>query len=164
MARKEKKKKALPVLSGQDNLYEIFSGEPEPPADLPATFAEALEVDLAAQDMAAVLRDKINFPQTLTPVEKIRQYPPPQAELDLHGCTSAEAELKTESFIQTVRGKGLETVRIITGKGLHSEGRAVLPDVIEVKLRELKERGAISTYGWEKGDKEESGALDVFLC
>ena len=96
-------------------------------------------------------------------MEKIRQYPPPQAELDLHGCTAPEAESKTESFIQTTRGRGLSTVRVITGKGLHSEGRAVLPDVIEAKMRELKERGAIFSYRWDKGDKEKSGALEVFL-
>ncbi len=43
------------------------------------------------------------------------------AEIDLHGHTIAEALAITEDFLDVSEEKGLRSVRIITGKGLHSE-------------------------------------------
>jgi DNA-nicking Smr family endonuclease len=54
-------------------------------------------------------------------------------------------------------------LRIITGKGLHSPGAPVLPDVVEQKLHELKEKKLIKSFEWEKKRKSASGALLVFL-
>jgi len=87
----------------------------------------------------------------------------PQKELDLHGCVSREAELRIESFIQTCRQDGLIMLRIITGKGLHSSGAPVLPDITEHKLYELIEKKYIKSFHWEKKDKSISGALIVLL-
>lgn len=68
-----------------------------------------------------------------------------------------------ENFILTARGKGLRTLRVITGKGLHSEGQAVLPHAVEVKVMDLQKKGMVLRYFWEKGVKEKSGALIVYL-
>jgi DNA-nicking Smr family endonuclease len=55
-------------------------------------------------------------------------------------------------------------VRIITGKGLHSEGQPVLPDTVEGVLRTLKKENLVKSWRWEKGQKEKSGALIVQLA
>ena len=88
----------------------------------------------------------------------------PQETLDLHGCTAQEAEAKTQRFIEASGRHGLKTVRIITGKGLHSPGgKAVLPDLIELQLSLLRKDGAITAFQWERKLKDRSGALLVYL-
>lgn len=58
---------------------------------------------------------------------KQNKYPPKiDAELDLHGMTSWEATSALEIFLEKSRAAGHHRVRIITGKGLHSEGEPVL--------------------------------------
>ena len=94
----------------------------------------------------------------------VKDYPPPQKSLDLHGCTGQEAELKTVSFIANSRRQGLQTIQIITGKGLHSPGgKAVLPDVVEQQLRLLKRQGDLVSFRWEKRVKGKSGMVLVYL-
>ena len=90
-------------------------------------------------------------------------HPPIQEELDLHGCTSAEAKIKVENFLLTARLKRLESLRVITGKGLHSQGAPVLPDFVELLFRQMKLDGGIASYAWENGSKEKSGAIIVLL-
>jgi len=59
----------------------------------------------------------------------------PVATLDLHGDTALDAERRTRDFIKTQsrvsRGR---VVRIITGRGLGSRGRPVLPGVVRKVL------------------------------
>ncbi len=94
----------------------------------------------------------------------VQSYPPPQETLDLHGYTAQEAEDKARHFIEDARHRGIRTVRIITGKGLHSPGGvAVLPDIIEQQLILLKKEKAIASFGWERKVKSKSGALHVYL-
>jgi DNA-nicking Smr family endonuclease len=102
-------------------------------------------------------------PPEKRPVDRLREYPTPQEELDLHRRTGPEAQRGIENFIQSARGRGLLTLRIITGRGLHSNGPAVLPGVAESKLLELKERGLVLAYRWEKEKKDRSGAIIVYL-
>ena len=60
----------------------------------------------------------------------------PVATLDLHGDTAVEAERRVRDFIKTQsrisRGK---VVHIITGRGLGSPGRPVLPGVVRKVLK-----------------------------
>ncbi|MEJ2540496.1 MAG: Smr/MutS family protein [Gemmatimonadota bacterium] len=57
------------------------------------------------------------------------------AEVDLHGFTVERAEARVESFLRTwsVREPGA-VVRIITGRGARSDGRAALQDAIRTAL------------------------------
>ena len=71
--------------------------------------------------------------------------------------------MRVEAYIETAALQGLDAVRIIVGKGLHSQGSAVLPDEVERKIVELKRRGRVSTFAWEKKRKRASGALLVYL-
>ena len=59
----------------------------------------------------------------------------PVATLDLHGDTALEAERRVRDFVSThariSRGK---VIHIITGRGIGSRGRAVLPGAVRKAL------------------------------
>lgn len=97
-------------------------------------------------------------------LQSLANYPPPQETLDLHGEISVVAERKSLGFIQRAKVGGLLTVRIITGKGLHSPGgKAILPDVVEGVVRSLKKDKLVVDYCWDRKEKIKSGALLVYL-
>lgn len=50
----------------------------------------------------------------------------PDASIDLHGLTRDEAWARLSAFFADAKRRGLEKVRIVHGKGNHSEGEAVL--------------------------------------
>jgi DNA-nicking Smr family endonuclease len=153
------KKKSIPKLD-RENLYAAFGVDAEEGIDFP----EELEKNLTRQDLKAVLREKSGpRKKPLTDREKLKTYPPPQEELDLHGLTGNEAERKTAAFLRQAASLKYRTIRIITGKGLHSNGPAVLPDVVETKLKELQAEKQIFAYAWEKKEKHRSGAVLVYL-
>ena len=61
----------------------------------------------------------------------------PVATLDLHGLTGDQAEDRVRDFLMSHRqvSRGM-VLHIITGKGTHSDGPAVLPGVVNRLLRE----------------------------
>ncbi len=131
------------------------------------SFAEAFETTVSSDAFRTALAEKND---RLAPASgraaaaAITRYPTPENQLDLHGCTAAEAEMRVAAFVRAGRGKGLLTLRIITGKGRHSAGnRPVLPDVVERLLLDLKREGIVLAFHWEKKEKHKSGALLVFL-
>ncbi len=158
-------KTGVPLLTHNDDLTEIFTGEkskrtPE------KSFTEMMESSLSEQTIRTALREKNDtlLPEkALTINEKIKDYPDPEDQIDLHGCSADEAAVRTESFIQAARRKGARTVRIIAGKGLHSEEKAVLPHVVEDKIVDLKKNKLVLTFKWEKKSKLKSGAVIVYL-
>jgi len=98
------------------------------------------------------------------PVKKrLKRYPSPEVELDLHGYTTIGAQVKARSFIRTAKHQGFFTIRIIVGKGLHSDLGPVLPDVVEDVLREMKKQDLVIWYEWDKKKKSKSGAVIVYL-
>ncbi|MCB2168750.1 MAG: Smr/MutS family protein [Deltaproteobacteria bacterium] len=127
--------------------------------------ADAFEQSLA-HDARTLIKKKTDgfFPtRRLTLKERLKRYPKPQGQLDLHGATVLQAEQRTDSYIRTAHVEGTLTLRIIVGKGLHSEAGAVLPDVVEDRLLRLKRDGLVLSYRWEKGLKRKSGAVIVYL-
>ncbi len=54
-------------------------------------------------------------------------------------------------------------MRIIVGKGLHSDPGPVLPDTIEDLLLDLKARDIVLGFSWERKKKSRSGAVIVYL-
>jgi len=159
-------KHGISLLKQKDDFSELFrnNGVEEASAKV---FGDMLETSLSGENIKDIMhaaKDKYVFPpRTLSVGEKIKTYPPVQKEIDLHGCTVAEAERKTESFIRTARHKGLCTVRIIVGKGIHSKGKAVLPDAVEKEIVRLKKAGEILTFRWENNSKLKSGSIFVYL-
>jgi len=95
--------------------------------------------------------------------KRIKRYPPPEKDLDLHGFTALGAELKAGSFLISCQQQGYFTVRIIVGRGLHSELGPVLPDMVEDLLATLKARNIVLGFAWERKKKSRSGAVIVYL-
>jgi DNA-nicking Smr family endonuclease len=59
----------------------------------------------------------------------------PVATLDLHGDTALEAERRVKDFLAThARISRGQVLRIITGRGMGSGGRAVLPGAVRRAL------------------------------
>jgi DNA-nicking Smr family endonuclease len=84
----------------------------------------------------------------------------PQATLDLHGMTGAEAESATADFLESSSRAGLEKVLVIHGKGLHSTGVPVLKRA----ARRAIEANVLAGRFGEAGRKEGgSGALWVLI-
>ncbi len=112
-------------------------------------------VNPSAKDLAA----KNEPPKDIRPT--LKDYPAvPQDELDLHGKKAVEAEKEIRLFVLRAKRLSRRLVRIITGKGLHSEeGQSVLREVAERKATELKREGLVFGIKWEKG----GGALLVYL-
>ncbi|HIJ90361.1 MAG: Smr/MutS family protein [Desulfobulbaceae bacterium] len=155
-------KTAIRKLTAGDDLGFLFSQDPED--STPHSFAGALATAIPATTLAEILTEKEELPTPAQSLQAaIRNSPPPQDRLDLHGCTGPEAEIKTKNFLTRARRNHLKTVLIITGKGLHSPEGSVLKDVIETRLKIMKTDGSILAYLWEKKDREKSGALLVYL-
>ncbi|MCG8549003.1 MAG: Smr/MutS family protein [Desulfobacterales bacterium] len=95
--------------------------------------------------------------------KRLKRYPPPEADLDLHGFTAIGARIKARSFISSKHVQSFFTLRIIVGKGLHSEDGPVLPHVVEDLLKEMKKENVVLAYKWEGGKKSKFGAVLVYL-
>lgn len=159
-------KKGFPIITDSDDLGELFQVEEAKKKKSQEDFARLFEKSQADIYQRVMLLEKKKVPvgtKPLTPAERVKGYPAPQEELDLHGFSAAKAESATEFFIRNARRMKLQTVRIIVGKGTHSDGKAVLPDVVEAKIIELKRRDWILNYKWEKKDKRKSGSMVVYL-
>jgi DNA-nicking Smr family endonuclease len=164
----------LPLLAPEADLETLFGVQTDPAAPAgsrtsPAAppFARRVQRSLGERDLQQLLEEKIrqerHGAQRMSIRQQIKAHPPPQRQLDLHGCSALQAQQRTEAFVHGALGAGLVTVRIIVGKGLHSQGRAVLPDAVAEKLAEMKRRGKVLSFQWEKHKKSKSGALIVYL-
>ena len=92
--------------------------------------------------------------------EMLKDYPAVQRELDLHQKTGGEAKSEIDYFINSCTNQNLRTVRIITGKGLHSKNQqSILPQVTEQKLSELRKEGVVLSFKREKT----GGSVVVYL-
>ena len=154
-------KKRIPILSEHDLPAELFGVKEEK-----TSFVEVIDQALADPDIQQVLQETLtNRADTdqkkSTP--KPDHYPAPESELDLHGATGPEAETRAAAFITASYHKHLQSLRIITGKGLHSENGPVLPDVVEETVLKLKKEGLVRTFRWEKKEKLKSGAIIIYL-
>jgi DNA-nicking Smr family endonuclease len=86
----------------------------------------------------------------------------PQAQLDLHGLTRAEAREKVRYFLEDSVYQGRKTVLIVTGRGKGSEGEPVLRGEIE---RFLSRSAGTWVSEWGRAPRRfgGEGALVVFL-
>jgi DNA-nicking Smr family endonuclease len=77
----------------------------------------------------------------------------PQASLDLHGMNSHEAEQALEKFVLECRGRGLQKVLIVHGKGHHSQGEPVLQGVVRRYLEKSPYTGAFGSAERKHGGR-----------
>lgn len=155
----------IPRLDDGVDLQRFFEGkvaEGKADGNLGDVFRRTLQHD--ARGLMKRKSGGVWEPRRLTLKEQLRRYPAPQAQLDLHGATAAVARRRAESYLRTALEDGRLTLRLIVGKGLHSEEGAVLPDVVEDLLLELKREGLVVAFRWEKGAKRKSGAVIVHLA
>ena len=78
--------------------------------------------------------------------------------LDLHGETADDARRRAERWLRERQAEGARTVRLITGRGMHSVGPPVLPGEIRELLTGLR-GGVVSRFDAEPG----GGAFRVEL-
>ncbi len=174
-------KNNLPVLDSDDDFLNAF--EPKDKSRSGAknnttleSFAkkeDSHENDdiLDDEDFATILEEsfKVKKERTIkkaTPMplkKRLKRYPGVERELDLHGYNAIGAQLQLRSFIQSCKHQGFFTIRVIVGKGLHSENGAVLPDVVEDELKEMKKQNLVIFYKWDRRTKAKSGAMIVYL-
>jgi|GEM_PF-2820719 len=143
----------LPQLTDDD-----FSFGSALPAREQKSFAEMFD----PSSFDSEVRNALQREQEGKPAKRMI-YPPPQEYLDLHGLTAPEAERRVVSFLMTARAKGLRTVSVITGKGIHSQGFPVLRDLVEGMAKAMKTGREIRNYVWENGQRERSGAIIIYL-
>jgi DNA-nicking Smr family endonuclease len=109
-------------------------------------------------------RPSRKIPKPMPLKRRLKRYPPPELTLDLHGFTAIGAQVKAQSFISSAHVQGFFTLRIIVGKGLHSEDGPVLPHVVEDLLKEMKKENIVLSYKWEGTKKSKfGGAVLVYL-
>jgi DNA-nicking Smr family endonuclease len=116
-------------------------------------FERLLEESLRSTESQRMLREKAaaGEEKRMSVGELVKDYPGPQQEIDLHGHTGAEAMYELEHFISRSIEQHLRTVRVITGKGLHSRHmRSVLPELTERKLSQLKRSRKVLAYRKER--------------
>ncbi|OQY12170.1 MAG: hypothetical protein B6I31_03605 [Desulfobacteraceae bacterium 4572_19] len=145
-----------------DSLNSIEQDKVEPDED----FASLLKESFAGKSQASLLREKKDNMYPVKPIslkKLLQRYPAPQRQLDLHGYIARKADEVADVFIRSASRDGIYTLRIIVGKGLHSENGAVLPDIIENRIIFLKKLNIILTFKWENGKKKKSGAVIVYL-
>lgn len=136
-----------------DKAAEREPAAPEPEVE----FSTLLEASLKQN------RPPRHAPKPMPLKRRLKRYPPPEADLDLHGFTAIGAQLKTRSFISSAHAQGFFTLRIIVGKGLHSEDGPVLPHVVEDLLKEMKKENIVLSYEWEGKKRSKFGAVLVYL-
>lgn len=80
----------------------------------------------------------------------------PQAHLDLHGYSAADAEKALDAFLEGAARAGLEKVLVVTGKGVHSKGEPVLG---KTARRVLEASPYAGRFGMADPEDGGSGAL-----
>lgn len=163
-----KDRHGLPFLDKELHLSDMFE-VPESAAENETpdkeNFSELLKSSLKGKNQDALLREKSDRePPRPVPLKKrLKRYPPPQNQLDLHGLTAMEAQSRAETYLRHSWRNGFFTLRVVVGRGLHSESGAVLPHVVEDLLVRLKRDGVVLWFEWDRRIKAHSGSLIVYL-
>ncbi len=121
--------------------------------NIPDSFDSLMEEFTRPEDIEAALAERkaLEESKPKNAGELARDYPGPQREIDLHGHYGAEAMRELEHFITRSIAEHVRTVRVITGKGLHSKHmKSVLPELTERKLSQLKDTDKVLDFRKEK--------------
>jgi len=85
-----------------------------------------------------------------------------QEELDLHHADGRQAEALLRAFLKDARDAGLACVRIIHGKGLHSDSR--VPPLKNMVDSRLRQRADVLAFHSAPAAQGGSGAVLVLLA
>lgn len=91
-----------------------------------------------------------------------REKPDVELCVDVHGCKKLEARREIERLFERAAAKGVRRLRIVHGKGLHSEAAPVLASYVRELLRipPLSSRVAAFTFA----PQHESGTGATLVC
>ncbi len=156
-----KNRHGIPILQNDTDYSSIFH-DGEPVEDFNEILVESLG-DKSAEVLLNEKRDKMKPVKQITEKKRLSRYPLPQGQLDLHGYTAIKADLNVELYLRNAFRNGTYTVRVIVGKGIHSEDGPVLPDVIEKRVNQMKNEKIVLAYEWDKKKKSKSGSLIIYL-
>ncbi len=158
-------KHGLPVLDGSGSLAGLFAERGRAEEAEAEDFPAMLSASLKGKGEGLLLREKREKgrPEPMPLHKRLKRYPPPESQLDLHGDTAVRAVVRSELYVRNSWQAGDFTVRIVVGKGLHSEFGAVLPDVVEDLLVKLKKEGVVLSFEWDRKLKSRSGSVIVYL-
>ena len=103
-----------------------------------------------------------NADKTFSPSEQRRRlrHSRPDDTLDIHNLTTKEAWLSLDNFFTKARDSGYKKLRVIHGKGNHSQGEAVLGKTVRDFIEKCPFAGE---SGHEKAPSGGSGATWVLL-
>jgi DNA-nicking Smr family endonuclease len=102
---------------------------------------------------SAAEREKQKQPETA----RQERFP---AQLDLHGLRREEAISRLRDFLRNCVRAGLRKVLVIHGRGLNSEGEAILPALVRT---ELEQNPSVIDFGAATPAQGGNGAMQVFL-
>jgi DNA-nicking Smr family endonuclease len=172
-------------LAAQKNLFQVAAGtvtqlhhppmanlNPAPPAPIPKQrlLDEAAALREALSDEVDVSRlldtdEHLSFRRSgVGPdvVQKLRRGEwAVQGQMDLHGLCTDEAREALGSFIREAHKQGLRCVRVITGKGLGSPGKA--PVLKDKAHRWLMQKSEVVAFVQAQPAQGGTGALLVLL-
>ncbi len=150
-----------------ENYQKILENDKKNTENNKEIFSQLLDISFKNKDIKDLMQEKKSndfFKKPISLKQRLKQYPLPEKELDLHRVTAQQANIKAESYIRTAFKQGILTLRIIVGRGLHShDGIAVLPDLIEELLKKLKQQGIVLWFELEGEKKSTAGAFIVYL-
>ena len=86
-----------------------------------------------------------------------------ERELDLHGFTALEAQRQLVATLRDAHENGLRCVRVIHGRGAHSERDAVLRDALPEWLQQEPLAGLVIAFAGAPASQGGSGATLVLL-
>jgi DNA-nicking Smr family endonuclease len=158
----------LAKTKGDDRVSQTDSKKPKPiprfsrqaesdlAADMPNANAADIEID--AGDDLRFARDGVQ-PMVL---RKLRRGDYPiQDQIDLHGMNALEARRYVDDFLDYAASEGYRAVRIVHGKGNHSQQGPILKRHIGVWLR--KRNNVLAYVSAQQADGG-TGALYVLLA
>jgi len=97
----------------------------------------------------------------ILPSRTVMEKRPAEDEIDLHGHLREEAVLLLRNFLSQSRQTGYRKLRVIHGKGLHSEeGKAVLKEAVR---QVLTKNPHVAAWGEAPRKEGGSGAVWVWL-
>lgn len=102
---------------------------PEPPAEPAAVPAAGADAEPPAARVAPAAPKKSPALSPLAPIERrvaralSRGQRAPDAILDLHGLTQADAHRRLDAFLRRAQADGLGLVMVVTGQGRTGQGR-----------------------------------------
>ena len=107
---------------------------------------EAIEDALKEKGDQKDEKQKKSVPKRQVSYKFSKEYPKVDSELDLHGRTQEESERFLYNFINSAKIGKLKTIRVITGRGMHSKNGPVIQNFVERLLEIHQRNGKIKKF------------------